>query len=470
MRRMRNPYREILRTYVGWRLVAVLLLLLLVLPTLLPELLHRDDSGRISMDIVVAGALLAMPMFSAVPLTDHLKAMLGSPRSRLTPGLHRRHLVIAGPIALAVMVVLPLTASLTAVGVKGPHLPLVAAASAAFVVAAFLATWHPNAGSLAAMLFWIAPMLLRSSTDHVWLPSTANSILLLTVALTCFVLLAFRYARFNEEMYGYTKRSDWERSAIDRGRGMGEAAASRRKWEISVPVPRNVRSLWAERPNARQNRWRQVLHWNVAWRTMWEGVFGGAAMSGLVLLLEVSFHADRPGHNVGAQAFSSADSLLLAIFLPVIANFPAGYIFGSTRRSFALNEVLRTYSRAVHFQTVGLGLAASSLLGALSAVGLLIAGRWIIAGDCTPSGDMLRALAVATCSMPLFFALSAGHWSPAQSLRGLVGIPVLYLAACALALLPSDPFWAGLSSIGLLAVGWTVLRAAYQSWLDADLD
>ncbi len=98
---MRNPYREVLRSYwdspgAGMAIAVWIIFLFIVFIMFIALTVAAPPKGgpRLAMLAVFYPCFSAMMSFL---LILHLKEMLGSPRSRLMPGLHRAHLLVGGP-------------------------------------------------------------------------------------------------------------------------------------------------------------------------------------------------------------------------------------------------------------------------------------------------------------------------------------------------------------------------------------
>jgi hypothetical protein len=160
----------------------------------------RELSAEVSLGMTgwfVSATALA---WLGVIMNVHLKEMLGSPNSRVTPNLIGPHFTVALIVA-AFAIGIPSTLAL-GFGFRGSHLTVVALSLAAFSIAAFLVHWLPYVAAVVAPL----SVILFCDPDPTWTPPMTGTRITIVVSCATLLAVAFRLRRFNEEMFEYGRR------------------------------------------------------------------------------------------------------------------------------------------------------------------------------------------------------------------------------------------------------------------------
>ncbi len=294
LRRRRNPYFEVLRSYVRWRFIAIAI----GVPAITAmQMAHR------ARDVAV---LLVPFWILASPLISHLKEMLSGPRSRLTPRHVAAHFVVAGLFAGLFVGLIPLGLTWAFLGPDGPHLSIVAETFATFAVACFVCQSPRGLSTVVFMAAWWMFFEPPGRIVTVSLSMIA-ALLLLASSLLVLMVVAVRFTSVSEvagsdrsalELTGRVVArvifKFWRRPPLD-GRSY------RRRF-----VPLDVVNL------ANGGMWRRARHWDAAWSLTHQGVGSGLFIGGLILVIRLLLR------SVDLDLWA-----LLLIFLPFAAYLPS---------------------------------------------------------------------------------------------------------------------------------------------------
>jgi hypothetical protein len=456
---VRSRYREALRTY--WRFPLILQAIAAVITVPVAGMILANEWPRVGNAVPL---VFALPWFASY-LSKHLKEMLGSPRSRVTPDLHRTHLVIAAAITAVLAVVIPLLVSLVACGFRGPHLTIVAIALAAFVIPAFVAQFLPIFTVVPTA--WAVWFLFSGNHELEMSQSAALPRALLGVSAACLVMLAVRLGRFHEEASGYSKR--WLLQPLWRNRATINKDRDEviRYWpQLLIPLPRNLRALGGQSPGVGEKLLRRALHWHAAWRVGWSMVLQGIVFGGMQLVILLSL---RP------QSTAFFEISLFTIFAGLAPTVWLGSHFAilqAPARARLATEFLRPFSRTEHVRAVGLVLAISVVAEALLIVAIPLAGFWLTGANSLWIRQSLWLPAAAASSVPLFFGVGTANLDSEDSFWAMFASLIAY--GIFLWLLASY----GNEAVGwllldlcavMVAIGVAVMRASYLSWLNRDV-
>ena len=194
---MRNRYRAALRTSWRWNLASQAFVLALLTCVVGPAVVRGE---------VPWAAELIFLFICGIRMAEHLKEMLGSERSGVTPGLHRTHLVIAGALTATFGLVLPGAVAWMAGRGDDRALAFVAVTFAAIVIPTCLSKFK-FLNVLIWILFASACFLVVANPFELNLHLTkTGSAVLFAVSLGCVIDLAIRFARMRGETPGDSKR------------------------------------------------------------------------------------------------------------------------------------------------------------------------------------------------------------------------------------------------------------------------
>jgi hypothetical protein len=461
MSHARSPYREVLETYLRRELVAPMLvvgmmdLFLLILGAASEN--GRDSAGVALMSVAQSG-------FMGMLLNGHLTEMLGSPRSRVTPGLHRAHLLVAGAIVVVFAVLIPLATSLSILGLESPNLAIVAIACVTCSAPALLDVL-PFTQALSWLLFgWIFFLGGSGWIANRWPPSTTDSLLLLGFSVICMAVLAVRYSRFHEEMRGYANRKWTKPISGSRETNGDDMFEGSRSWEaLRVPVPRNLRSFGGQSPGPGEGLWRRARHWNAVWRVVWTSILIGVLLGGLPLALDFQ----SPG------ALSRGVFAISFLFgVPLLGLRRPGSVFQPLDRILLANEFLRPFSRVQHVRAVGLVLVGSAVGGVLLAAMIPMFGLWFLTGRSAVNAETVWTILAGTAWFPVLFGVGVANLKPEESIAVIALCLSCYVLFALLLGFCGDRLMGiplGIMCAAIAAFGVALTRAAYRLWLNRDV-
>jgi hypothetical protein len=463
-RRLRNPYRAAMSTYLRWPLI--LLAILTAISALIAVLLLAIERPR----VITFAAAFPFGLWLAclgIVLTEHLKEMLGSPRSHVTPGLREAHLFIAGGIAAVVGFVVPcLMAGLT-VGLVECGLAVVSVAFAALTVPAMLSQ-YARLGMFVGLFLLLFP-LPRLLIDQWPLPvnvpvSLPSSIALLVAAvISVFVLanhlLQLREVGLRSSTHGLLRPLWGPGSATFDSRD-----EEQRQWSrLRVPLPRNLRGLGGKSPGVGEGLLRRALHWHAAsqvgWNMLLQGIWFGVTVS--------IFTVPPTVHSLGNL------TSVLYLAAPLVGVVPAfAWALQPGVRARLASEFLRPFSRTQHVQAVGLVLVVFLTAEALEIMLLPLTGLWLVGGKEIWSCQPVWPLVAGLSAIPLFLGVGLANLRESEVFWAILASWIAYplflwlVAACE----GKGAGWPifGLCSL-MTAIGLTIMRGAYRSWLNRDV-
>jgi hypothetical protein len=427
------------------------------------ELLAQAGQARSLMVLTLAPGCGLLFIWLGVAMSIHLKEMLGNPTSRLTPGLARAHLAVAGVVALVVTVAFPFAAALAVGSVDSSlahaSLVIVACAVSIFAVAALLAHWRP----WATVAIWVGFGLLvglgatTARVDLLWMPSAVQAAAMLAISILCVMAVGARLACFNEEMSEYHQRFPTRVGDVfGTSPGLAGWANPLYLWFSPAKDLRFSRSRGANLPESVIERAR---HWHAANRSARLLVLIAPFIGGLMGVM-----ARLNGWSL-QQLVGSPNMSYFAVF-PVIA------LFGPQYRRFLTLESLRPHSRREFANAVGLALAtmvaASWLLMLMTACLVTM----FFHQEFPSARDLLRSILFSGSCLPILFGVAA--W-PHRTMLVYYAYMSLFGVMASFALIPLrlDEFPGPrleLISLGILAIGLMITRASYVRWLNEDLD
>jgi hypothetical protein len=390
----------------------------------------------------------------------HLKELFGNSTGRLTPRLIGPHLAVAGLLVVGMTVCLPIVLA-AGVGYRGPLLPLIAFALAAFSLPAVLMHWLPAA---AVILFFLPVVLTSGWSPRLPLSVSVRAYALITLSLAGLSSIVLRLRNFNEEMREFDRRMPlpafgWTRPSTTSGQYVAP-------WNPAPPIRRSLRTLAKPYPVSQETLWSCALHWDAGWRTFWRAGQQGILMVATLLVMAL---LSRPTH----LKFDRRPAML---FMPVFlaAQWAVIPLWGTMywNRGALAGEFLRPYARLQHVRAVGFVLAGATLASFALVIAALIAATWLSGFD-TPAAERLsRELVFGGSIVPLFFAVTV--W-PFPTANWRLGNYVYQVAA----MIPSVAIWMMVDTasnetfycvMGLLAfLGLAMTGRAYRRWLDEDL-
>jgi hypothetical protein len=441
----RNPYFEVLRSYVRWRFIAIAI----GVPAL--TAMQIASSARGVLDVV--GLLLPFWIL-AKPLVSHLQAMFSSPRAHLTPGLYRAHFVVAGLFAGLFVALVPSGLAWAILGADGPHLSIVAEALATFAVACFCCQSPRGLSTVVFMALWW--MFLEPPGRIVAVSlSLITSLLLLASSLLALMVVAVRLTSVSEA-------AGSDRSALELA-GRVVARVTFKFWRRPPLDGSRYRRRFAPIDGVNPTNaglWRRARHWNAAWGLAHQGVGSGLFIGGLILALRFLLR------SVDVDLWA-----LLLIFLPFAAYLPSVTFGEPSSRTLLIHEFLRPYNRRQHLQAVGLITVGSVASVLILAIGIPTLGDWVLGKEVFRRVIWWAAIAYGAWT-PIFLGIGTANLDREESLTALIfslilyGIYVLFVAA---GLHESLNAVAAIAACAASAMGFVIARAAYRSWLDRDL-
>jgi hypothetical protein len=392
----------------------------------------------------------------------HLKEMLGTPTSRLIPGLARTHLALAGVFVVVLTFAYPLAASL-ALGLVDSWFVFVACALSIFALSMCLA----HLGPLALSAIWVVVALFAFAMilkdDVVRVPSATQAAAMVAASTVGAMIVGARLAGFNEEMPEYRRRFPTRVGDLF-GTSPGPAGSVNPLYLWYAPYlwfsPAKDRHFSRSRgANLPESIIERARHWHAANRSA----------RSLVLL------APFIGGLMGAMAHLNGWSLQQLVGSPnmsYFAVFPVIMLLGPQYRRFLALDSLRPYSRREFANAVGLALVTM-----VAASWLLMLTTACIVTLCFhpefPSAvGLVRSILFSSSCVPILFGVAA--WPHRTMLvfyaySGLFGV----MASFTLIPLRLDEFpipRLELISLGMLAIGLLITRASYVRWLNEDLD
>jgi hypothetical protein len=444
MRWKRNPYYGVLLSYCRWRYFFGGFLVLFT-----AFVVHSAREDRFD----ILEALFPLCVTPAL-LIGHLREMLEPDRSRLTPGLRRAHLVMAGFFAAIFGGTTLVATSLITFGANGPHLAVISVALTAFAIVCLLL--QARATLPLILLLIIRPY--RPSIDRHFILTLppALSCLMLASSIALLIAVGLRFTRFEQE----TSKTWEQRMLHSAGRLFARAL-----WRVRGRLPdeflaqRSFRALGGASPGAGEGLWRRASHWNAAWgigqRSARIGMFAGC------VLLTPRLYADE-GNSVFAAA--------LLLLLPLLALIP-GAIFGDPdHRSLLAFEFLRPFARPQHVRSVMLVCAAS--VGLFYPVPLVVPllGDWLVHGRAPSSGVFWTAVFVCAW-IPTFFGVGIANLKGWDSISCVIACCLAYGVSVIFFVTSETPhgYPLGLFCAVMVGVGLAAARAAYRSWLNDDV-
>jgi hypothetical protein len=461
---VRNRYRAALRTYLRWPLVliAIVAVILALIASLLLAF-ERPDRITFAATFPFAFWLACLGVAGA----EHLREMLGSPRSRVLPGLYETHLVVAGAMTAIVGFVVPcLMAGLT-VGLGECGLALVAVTLAALTVPPMLMQ-RPFAGALVWIVWlpiWLVELVFPQSEFLAETPvSLLSSLALLAASLVSALALAIHFLEFREETPGSSRRGLLQplwgpESTISDSRD-----EERWQWSrLRVPVPHNLRGLGGKSPGAGENLLRRARHWHAASQIGPNMLLQGVLAVVMVLAMAIFLGTRSLGHMAS----------LLCFLAPLIGLAPA-FVLGlqPAVRARVAGEFLRPFSRTEHVHAVGLVLVVFLAAAALAIIVVPLAAFWLVASKPVRSQQPLWPLAAGLSAIPLFLGVGLANLRESEAfwaiLASWIAYPLfLWLADSCAGKNEGWPLF-GLCTL-MAAIGFAIMRGAYRSWLDRDV-
>jgi hypothetical protein len=451
---MRNPYFAAVSSFRIWPLLLVVgFWMMIAVPLMIgdwgrssPRSLHEFSHAA-----VLYGWLL---MWLSVGLVHHLKQMLGSPLSRVTPKLQRAHLTVAVVILMLLTCVFPLV--IIQLFDSGKSLiAIVACALALFSVSSLLAfrwVWCYFLVAYAPAL----PMFLR--WDSFRIPTSMETAALLALAAACLALLYYRLSRFHEEMHEHRHRFPLfhqlaQRSSIPVSAGPGG-------WSFHVPLPRNLRAFRGVAGSTQESPIARGLHWNAARRSLWSAAFMGATVS----LVTIGFLYPLYGSLAIEKYFTSPMVFVFGVF-------PALIVLGPQARRYLVMELMRPYSRAEYIRGVAFVLVASCLICWAFIFLVPYFGAWVVTREIPGDSEMLAKICLSLCTLPLLFGVST--WPCKRQIvvfmimisvtSGFIGINEFTRNW-----MTTEAYAALLAT--LLIVGLAVTWFSYRRWLTVDFE
>jgi len=391
-------------------------------------------------------------------LVTHLKEMLGSPTSRLTPRLARLHLRTALLIVAVFTLVVP-AAVRWAYGFHdlSPH--LFALSLTAFATAAAIAQWWPACWAVLAFWSFAGPLILRSEgTGQLWWPTALQAAALLAGSAALLAVLAHRLSRFHEEMGEYERRIPTTRRQMLTGPRSQRYTGG---WSFPLPVPRNLRALARGKATAEETLLDRARHFHAAWRSIWAALVMGAIMGAMEIGLQFFVQRARPGgpHLIFAS-------------MPFIAMFPLTIVTWSPARKFVLGEFLRPYTRPQFLQAIGAMLGVACLCCWLMMCVVPWIGAWLLLGTSLVGTRAIPQLLLSACSLPLLYAAYAWPWRSwgVVALCTVVGVQTTALFIAADRAVNLSPIVLAAAAAGMLALGAGGIWLTYRRWLNGDAE
>jgi hypothetical protein len=415
----------------------------------------RELSADASLMGLMGWSVSAMALaWLGVIVNVHLKEMLGSPNSRVTPNLIGPHLTVATIIA-AFAIGIP-SALAFGFGFRGSHLTAVTLLLAAFSIAAFLAHWFSYVAAVVGPLI----VLLLCDPDPSWSPSLSATLTAIVVSSAALLALAFRFRRFNEEMVEYRKRMQVSSPWSDRRWGSYNGALGSWNWVLFVQTRQDFRALRRSKAFAMKNTIQRALHWHAAWHTVWPAIGVGVFLGCLVA-------------EVALISGFSIPELLGSPNIPYLAIFPALRLLGPQQnRPYLAAEFLRPESRKEHVNAVGLTLASMVLLCWLLMLSAAFVVLLLVGRNFPSLQNLMQSVGFSMCCLVMAFGLAV--WPYRTSVVFFVYTAMFgVMGSFALTPLRQDRisgFELGLVSAGLLVIGVFVTRWSYLRWLNHDVD
>jgi hypothetical protein len=414
---------------------------------------HLMENHKDTLLIVDSFEVLLRALFFAsvlgclgATMSIHLKQMLGNPHSRFMPGLQRAQLTIAGILSFLFVITMSFVLSATVspfLGARDVSVVCAAFSLAVFAIAVSLTHFFPNAIAFLFCMAMLMPLIgeTRSAGGAVRLPSTLESLLIISFSIACLASIVWRLTRLNEEMPEYHRRFDTT------GQQRGPI------W----PVPSRAIRSWRRRTSPMETGivWR-ASHWGAARAPIIPAVGIGLGLGVVV------------GGVAGFVTHASIPQLIGSPNIPCLAAFPAFTALGLQNRRYLEMELLRPLSRDEHVRAIGLALAACVSTSWLFMLVTSSVVLWF-AGTAAPSiGSLLPSAVFSACCLPLIFGIAA--W-PYKTSAAYYAYTASFGIMGSFALLPLDvgkfsPAIWGLGSIGLLAAGLFVTKCAYVRWLN----
>jgi hypothetical protein len=467
---VRSRYRAALSTYLRWPLILVAFFEAMI-ALMAVFWLASGPPSRITFEGVVAFALCLV--YLGIVVAEHLKEVLATPRSRVTPGLHTTHLLVAGAMTAVVGVGLPCLIAGFTVGLGERGLAVVAVTLAALTVPAMLSQC-PRPGLL-VWCFWLLFPLDRLLFDQWAYPagvpvSLPSSIALLAAGLASLFALAIHFQQLREETPGYARRGLlrplWgPASAISRSRD----EQGRQLPSFRVSVPRNLRALGGKSPGVGENLLRRALHWHAGSGVGWNMLLQGMFLAPIVLApLMVSFLDTR---SLTRALGNISD--VFCLIAPLVGLYPA-FSMGlqPAVRARVAGEFLRPFSRTQHVQAVGLVLTVFLASESLAFMLFPVAALWLVASKADWSQQALWPLAAGLSAIPLFLGVGLANLRESEVFWAILGSWIVYplflwLAASCEGKGEGWPLF-GLCAL-MAAIGLATMRGAYRSWLKRDV-
>ncbi|HEX4072508.1 MAG TPA: hypothetical protein VHX68_15110, partial [Planctomycetaceae bacterium] len=419
---MRNRYREALSTYLRWPLI-LLAILTATLALIAALLLAIERPRRITFDGVFPfGFWLACLGITAA---EHLREMLGSPRSRVTPGLRETHLLVAGAMTAIVGFVAPCLIGGLTVGLGERGLAVAAVTLAALTVPAMLSQ-RPFSGSLRWLIWplylFVLFVLFRSEGPADIPVSVMASVALFAASIGSLLALAIHFLQLREETPGYSRRGLlrplWgPGSAISGGRDQKQL-----QWStFRVRFPHNLRALGGKSPGTGETLLRRALHWHAAsqvgWNMLLQGMFFGAIVPVMGSLLGTRSLTRSLGYV----------SDLICLAAPLVGLYPAFAIaLQPAVRARVAGEFLRPFSRSQHVQAVALVLIVFLASEALAIMLFPFAVFWLVASKPVWSQQPLWPMATGLSAIPLFLGVGLANLRESEVFWAILGSWIAY--------------------------------------------
>jgi hypothetical protein len=444
MRWKRNPYYGVLLSYCRWRYFFggfVVLFTAFVVHS------AREDRFDILEPLF---PLCVTPLL----LINHLREMLEPDRSRLTPGVRRAHLVMAGFFAAIFGGTILVATSLITFGANGPHLAVIAMALTAFaIVCLFL---QARATLPLVLLLMIHPYLPGIDRNFILTLPLAQSCLMLASAIALLIAVGLRFTRFEQE----TSKTWEQRMLHSAGRLFARALwRIRGRPQDEFLAQRSFRTLGGASPGAGEGLWRRASHWNAAWgisrRGAQIGMFAGC------VLLAPRLYADQ-GNSVFAAA--------LLLLLPLFALTPGATLGDPEHRSLLAFEFLRPFARLQHVRSVMFVCAASVGLFYPLPLAVPLLWDWLAHGR-APTSGILWTAAFVCAWIPTFFGVGIANLKGWDSITCVIACCLAYGVSVIFFVTSETPhgYPLGLFCALMVGAGLAASRAAYRSWLNGDV-
>jgi hypothetical protein len=455
---VRNHYLAVARTYLRpmfllWS-VAFACSLCEIATSLRLDLRLREISPDGWSIGLMAWSINAMVLaWLGVLISAHLKELLGSPNSRLTPNLIGRHFAMVGLITVVFAIGIPLAIAF-GFGFSDSRLTVVALLLVAFAIGAFLGHWSPNFAAI------VAPMavILLCNLNPSLLQQTGATLIAIVLSFGALLVVAFRLGRFSEEMPEYRRRMQMPFARPDTRFVSPNAAVGGWDWLRLVPIRRDFRALSRRGGLANESLIERALHWHAVWRIVWPAVGAGAwigcLLAGMALLRGYS-----------------APELLGSPCIPYLAVFPALRVLGPKQnRPLLAGEFLRPLSRKEHVRAVGLALAAMVVLCWLLMLTTAFSVLLLFSSDVPSMPNLLQSLGFSMCCLCVAFGLAVWPYRTSA---------VFYVYSAFFGVMASFELtplrWnkiagveLGWVSVGLFVIGIFVTCRSYLRWLNHD--